>query len=119
MAKAAVIEGKVLGGGSAGGEVNRIEVPTSDRIVDAAVLHVRLTGLQAEFRRLAKHAAKLAETVYIHQASAVSALQVGEQTLLFGTADQATLAKQVELTGALVAALNAAHGKYNPADHED
>ena len=119
MAKAAVIEGKVLGGGSAGGEVNRIEVPTSDRIVDAAVLHVRLTGIQAEFRRLAKHAGKLAETVYIHQAGAVLARRVGKQMMLFDTVEEATLAKQGELVDALVAALKAAHGKYNPADHED
>ena len=94
------------------------EVQTRDRIVDAASLHVRLTAVQNAFKQLAKHAGKLAEHAYVHQASAVRTLRAGAQTMLFESVSEAMLEATARLAGDLEAAVDAALNYYDPAEHE-
>jgi hypothetical protein len=99
--------------------VEQTEVKTADRIVDAATQHVMATRIQNEFKLLAKVAGKLAEGIYVHQAGAVGAMSLGQQTMLFENVKKATLQTECQTLEALEAALLAAHKHYDPADYED
>jgi len=103
---------------SATAEVEGVEIQTRDRIADAAVLHVRVSAAQAAFKNLAKHAGLVGEKLYVQQAGAVHHLRAGEQTMLFETVEEATLARIDDLVGALENAARAAYQHYDPAEHE-